>query len=103
MKVLNSRTTTIVARERVMAEVVDLALINKILRYIYDKGDSVTVSELVDKIGMSYTTASKYVAIMESNSLVKVSTKGKKKMIEITDKGLEYLMLYARLVNLLKS
>lgn len=102
-RVLPTRVVAVVARENVMGETVDLALINKILSYIYEKKGSVTLTELVEKIGMSYTTASKYIAIMESVNLLKVETVGRKKQISITEKGIEYLMLYSRLVSLLKT
>ena len=80
--------------------VVDIATIVKILRALAEK-DGITVTELIKRAHLSYSTASKYIPLMEQKRLIRVESRGRKKVIYITEHGLRVLAAGERFLQLL--
>mgnify|MGYP005630936695 CR=1 FL=1 len=95
-------TTRVVGVIRLEKEAVELHTIYKILKCLYDNGE-LNVSEMVKKCGVSYTTASKYSTILREYGFVEVEVKGREKKLKLTEKGMEYLLLFTRLLSLFKK
>ena len=81
---------------------IDLNAVYRFLKCIYDSGKALNVSEVV-RCGFSYTTASKYAAILEEYGLITVRVKGREKEMTVTEKGIEFLMLYSRILSIFKK
>ena len=79
---------------------INVVLIARILGYIYEKGNA-TVSEIVKNIHVSYSTARTYLMFMEDRNLVKITRHGKKKIIEVTEKGIEYLSTMKKIFSII--
>ena len=80
---------------------IDLSGLYRFLRCVYDgKND---ISSIVKHGGFSRTTVTKYISICEALRMIKVKKHGKKKVIELTEKAMHYLILYERLLSLLKT
>ena len=81
---------------------IDLNAVYRFLKCIYDAGKPLNISEIV-QCGFSYTTAGKYANILETYGLIRIKVKGREKEITITDKGIEFMMLYSRIIAMFKK
>ena len=77
----------------------DLIIIYRVLKFIKEH-EGCSVKDLVDGVGMSFGTASKYLDFLREKELVEV--KGlKPKRLYVTRRGLDFLFLMSQLENLL--
>ena len=100
----NSLATKLVARWSVLSkarkEVIDIHTVYKILRFISEKREA-NVSQIVENVHISYSSANKYIVFLEDRGLITVEVKGRKKIIRITEKGYEFLILASRIYGML--
>lgn len=84
---------------------IDLHELYRFLKAIYDGVDSI---DGIVKKGFSRTTVTKYASIAQYINLIAVKrvkderTGRRRKKFELTKKGLDFLILYERLLSLLK-
>lgn len=82
-------------------ELIDISVIIKILKYLSTAGREVTVRELSRGAHVGPNSVNKYVYILKDKGLIDVRVSGRKKLIKITEKGLEFLVHAARLYSYL--
>jgi predicted transcriptional regulator len=83
------------------SEVIDVYTLYRVLKCIYEKKETY-VSEITT-CGIAKGTAVQYVKIAELLGLIVSSEKGKRKMLKLTDKGLDYLIVFERLLSLIRK
>ena len=81
-------------------ETIDIHTVYKILRFVAERKE-VNVTQIVENVHISYSSANKYLVFLEDRGLVKVETRGRKKIIRITDKGYDLLILISRVYGVL--
>lgn len=91
----------IIGKIKVDSEVIDVYTLYRVLKCIYEKKETY-ISELVT-CGLAKGTAVQYAKIAELLGLVISEEKGKKKMLKLTDKGLDYLIVFERLLSLIRK
>jgi len=82
------------------SEVIDVYTLYRVLKCIYEKKETY-VSEIVT-CNIAKGTAVQYVKIAELLGLIVSSEKGKRKVLRLTDKGLDYLIVFERLLSLIR-
>ena len=91
----------IVGRIELDSEVIDVYTLYRVLKCIYEKKETY-VSEITT-CGIAKGTAVQYAKIAELLGLVISEEKGKRKMLKLTDKGLDYLIVFERLLSLIRK
>jgi len=91
----------IVGRIELDGEVIDVYTLYRVLKCIYEKKETY-VSEITT-CGIAKGTAVQYVKIAELLGLIVSSEKGKRKVLKLTDKGLDYLIVFERLLSLIRK
>ena len=95
--ILNSSSATrkVVWPVKATEEVVDIAVIIKILKYL-SKVKEASISDIVKNAHVSYSTTRTCIPLLVSQGLVEVRREGKKKVVSITRKGYDFLLAVAR-------
>jgi len=82
-------------------EVIDVYTLYRVLKCIYEKKETY-VSEITT-CGIAKGTAVQYTKIAELLGLIVSEERGKRKILKLTDKGLDYLIVFERLLSLIRK
>ena len=91
----------IVGRIELDSEVIDVYTLYRVLKCIYEKKETY-VSEITT-CGIAKGTAVQYAKIAELLGLIVSEERGKRKILKLTDKGLDYLIVFERLLSLIRK
>ncbi len=79
---------------------VDLHEVYRILRFLAEKKQA-NVTDIVKNLHLGYATVKRYVEFLRERELVKVEQRGKEKILRITEKGYDVLVVMSRVYGIL--